>query len=268
MILNDLPTHIILKVLHFLSTEDLQKLNQAITNQNNDLYLSHLIKISQQKAYQNIIKLLNKKFFFYDFIEKFAVYHLDPYSEELSKKPLFSNYDNNNCSILELDSNKNLGFGWHDLNQLKNSFLKTKQADQIQLVFNSVKLGNFLYQKRVKRELETSEQEQNPENSYYFICCKSEFDKSIYKKRDINSESNKNPFYLDNTLQKGKAPCEILAYKVFRSAHRDVTLRIKKAIFAGICGDNFVVISTINKHTRPGSMTKLIQAGMELAERC
>merc|ERR1712157_324741 len=145
MILNDLPTHIILKILHFLSTEDLQKLNQAVTNQNsnneeenknnNDLYLSHLIKISQQKAYQNIIKLLNKKFFFYNFIEKFAVYHLDPYSEELSKKPLFSNYDNNNCSILELDSNKNLSFGWHDLNQLKNSFLKTKYADQIQLVF-------------------------------------------------------------------------------------------------------------------------------------
>ena len=126
MILNDLPTHIILKILHFLSTEDLQKLNQAVTNQNKDdeennnndpyhrdkypcdPYLSHLIKISQQKAYQNIIKLLNKKFFFYDFIEKFAVYHLDPYSEELSKKPLFSNYDNNNCSILELDSSKNL----------------------------------------------------------------------------------------------------------------------------------------------------------------
>ena len=91
MILNDLPTHIILKILHFLSTEDLQKLNQAVTNQNNeedennDPYLSHLIKISQQKAYQNIIKLLNKKFFFYDFIEKFAVYHLDPHSEELSK---------------------------------------------------------------------------------------------------------------------------------------------------------------------------------------
>merc|ERR1712060_113645 len=182
--LNYLPTHIILKILAQLTSEDLKRLNLALENDNGteNNYLIHLIKLSQQKAFQNIIKLLNKKFFFADFIHKFAVYQIDPITEDLSKKPLFSNYDNNNCSVLELDSPKNLGFGWHDLNQLKNSFFQTKYSDQIQLVFKSIKLNN-MYQKR-KKEVYV----EGPEDSYYFICCKSEYEKSKKKKTMVETD--------------------------------------------------------------------------------
>lgn len=263
--LNDLPTHITLSILSQLTPEDLKRLNQALKNEDGTEntkynYATHLIELSLQKTYQNIIKLLNKRFFFADFIHKFAVYHIDPITEDLSKKPLFSNYDNNDCSISELDSPKNLGFGWLDLNQLKNSFFKTQFSDQIQLVFKSIKLNNMY--KRREKELYI----EGPEDSYYFICCKSEYEKS--KKKKTMTDTDKNQFYQDNTIEKGKAPCEILAYKLYKSGHRDVTLRTKKAIFVAVCGKTFVVISSINQSTRTGGMHKLIQAGMELAERC